>query len=422
MYHEGQFILRMCGIETGLHGLQFDVSRYSAETLVSAQILIVSGIGGLHAGALLVARLKLTGTSGVVVLSRDPDRPMQARLVGWILCIVSIIPELMYLKALLALRATGTYGELYDRELATGINNWQSVIGLAIVPGSLFMLAGSKGSPLTLAFSVIFICVHVGGFALVGLRSEAVLPILAFTWVFHKAVRALPRLFLLVGALLAVIVLPLLGVLRFTSLDQLSVDEVTSRYLTIENPLVSFIDETGISAVTVADTVELVPRERTYELGLGYLNALVQPLHFLVPLDLTGGYGLPSIWLAEARYRTMYEHGAAMGYSVVAEAYLEFSWVGPFLVLCGIGAIVARLESWCSRPPDVLRIAAVGYLVSILPHLTRQSVGDFVSPIFRYAVLPYLAGLLILGWRHHRAGRTGLHGEAREGTTTLYVM
>jgi hypothetical protein len=143
---------------------------------------------------------------------------------------------------------------------------------------------------------------------------------------------------------------------------------------------------------TVAYTLELVPTKRDFEHGMTLAVAplaIVPSLFWEVhPLARNGFLGDWLIHEVDPRYAHM---RGGLGFSMIAEAYLNFAWEGAPLFMAFGGFVLGAFTWWSrAREADELRLAAEGLLISVLLLYAR---GEFVlvaRPILWNCVLPIL--------------------------------
>jgi oligosaccharide repeat unit polymerase len=143
---------------------------------------------------------------------------------------------------------------------------------------------------------------------------------------------------------------------------------------------------------TIAHTLELVPAQRPHDEGLTYLFALstVVPNIFgdVHPAKLRG---TPGDWLIQQIDPAVARTGGSIGYSCIAEAYLNFGWWGTPVFLFVVGLVLATISIWGERSDNPINVALVACVLNSLSHYAR---GDFYSvarPIVWTCILPFLA-------------------------------
>jgi oligosaccharide repeat unit polymerase len=216
-------------------------------------------------------------------------------------------------------------------------------------------------------------------------------PLLAFVWAYQRTIRPIPRGILLSGAAaILLVVFPVVGSVRTTAgTNRLSWDFLVQTYASIDNPLVAILSEMGTSMQTVAHTLELVPSTRPFDWGIGYLYGLGT----ILP-NLFGGVhpaiqrGTASEWLVRLVAPWEVEQGGGLGYSFIAEAYLNFSWVGGAVFLGIVGMGMSYLFVGAMRSPNRLLIASAAITLSFLTHYARGEFYTIARPLVWYVLIP----------------------------------
>jgi oligosaccharide repeat unit polymerase len=87
-------------------------------------------------------------------------------------------------------------------------------------------------------------------------------------------------------------------------------------------------------------------------------------------------------------------HGGGLGFSFIAEAYVNFGPFGPLVMMFVFGLLLVRLTSWadCTRNPGRLALAAI--VLAFILRLPRDEMTAIIRPIVWYGVLPYLLAIL----------------------------
>ena len=101
----------------------------------------------------------------------------------------------------------------------------------------------------------------------------------------------------------------------------------------------------------------------------------------------------PERWLTREVAPTIARKGGSIGYSFLAEAYLNFGPVGACLVLFLLGAAVVRLDRWATGEPGAPRAARIVAAASLFPFLLvfpRAEATTVVRGLAWYSVAPYL--------------------------------
>ena len=260
-------------------------------------------------------------------------------------------------------------------------------------PASFFLMAFSKGkwrsalAPIAVLSVYAILQISLGG------RAAVTAQVLCGAWLFHHSVRRIPRVvFAVLGAVL-IIALPVIGVVRNTiGESRTSAETLGAEVRSLDNPVVALLSETGGSMATIAYTTQLVPAERQFDLGTSYAyGALAIMPNLFWDIHPSGVHGTLSRWLVSTvALRTANIHGG-LGFSCLAEAYLNFSWPGIVFVPALLGFGLVRLTNWAESSGDPLSLALLATcLVPLLIYARGEAIDTF-RDVAWYALLPYCA-------------------------------
>jgi len=371
-------------------------SQYPPKTILETLFLVTLGLTAFHTGGLFSAFLSNVGLQVKEVKTNRANAVSKAkglRLVGWCLLAISFIPTFLLLNQRTAVVLSSGYGALYQQDVATGINAGPATLASFIIPASLFLLAGSKGYRLNIAVSSAILLLYSSIMFFLGFRAWAVMPIIAYAWVYHRCIRPIPGMILLgVGGILLVVLFPLIRAVRHISgKERLSLDVLLQAYLSIDNPAVAIISEMGGSMRTVADTLSLVPNIRDFDMGQSYFySALTLIPNLFWKIHPSIAHGAPSEWLTTTVAPETAQAGGGLGFSFIAEAYLNFGWLGAPLALIIMGFLLAKLVFWAGKPGDPAKIATVASFTSFVLLYARGDSTLIFRPFVWYALIPYL--------------------------------
>jgi len=396
-------LLEVVGLNTrGMLGGKFD-----NETLVAALYMVLVGVSSTHLGALLAVRNR-TISSPAKWSTADG---LALRTVGWALLAVSIAPSALLLIDQGGVVLSGGYGALYQREVSTGFAAGPQVVALFIVPAALFLLAGAAGRRREKATAIIVITFHTLGQLFLGYRSTAIMPACAFLWLWNQCEwKIKPAWIALVALFAIVVVVPISRETRaLEGLERIKLETLVNSYKSLDNPVVSSISEMGGSLGTVAYTYTLVPAARAFDYGVGYAYASLTVLpNFFWTVHPTVDHGTASDWLVRTVDPYAASRQGGLGYSCIAEAYLNFGWFGVPIVMGLVGFGIAALTSWGARG-NRTHVAMVAVLTAFVLRFPRDESASLVRAVVWYSWLPAAIAVLIAraGLWHGVATRRG---------------
>lgn len=370
--------------------------KFPSKILLETLFIVILGLSSLHLGALLSV------ATGKESFSRDNstkkvfDQTTQATYkVGLGLIAISFFPALFVFKNAIVTVLEKGYGALYqDQE--TSFSAAPTLLASFIIPGVFFLLAASKGRVGINMASAIITVIYSGTQFFLGARASAVMPLIAFAWLWNHLVRPIPKFFLLSAALLMVfIVFPFISIARDTTgAERSSLSFLTSAFSSIDNPAIVAITEMGNNMQTIAWTMELVPSVRFFAMGVTYLCSLltVIPNFFggLHPAMTLAGYDIPEFWMTWEIEPAFAARGGSFGYSFIAEAYLNFGWFGTPITLGVIGFLFGRFTLWAVSSGEPVKMAMLATFLSYFLFYARAQSDFIVRPLVWYSLIPYL--------------------------------
>jgi hypothetical protein len=180
-----------------------------------------------------------------------------------------------------------------------------------------------------------------------GYRSVAFMSGCAFAWLWDRLEWKFKLRWVVAGMLAALVASAVSGDTRTRSgVERYSIRTFVDSYASLENPIVSTVSEMGNSMAAVAYTYVLVPSSRRFDNGMSYAYAsltILPNLFWAIHPAIAHGTAQDwLIWTVDARGASKQ---GGLGYSCIAEAYLNFGWTGVVLIMTRLGSAWA---SWVS--------------------------------------------------------------------------
>ena len=393
-----------CGLEIlGLNRNGILDGRFSPETICKTVYLVWLGIASLHCGALAGLRQR---RSIARVTSRG--REAACRLTGYILIGISLVPAYLTLDEALSVVMSNGYSGLFGRDVPTGFGNTPWVLASFLVPGLLFALAGSRGRRKAVIGLAAIVALYAAGYFFMGCRGAAVMALAAFAWLYHQCIRRVPRTVIVASALFLLFLLPLIAGLRTTAGEwRLSADAIRQQIDAAGTPLpIAAVAEIGRSMMTISYTLDLVPAVRALDYGASYCWAALT----LIPnvgwdVHPTNSHVLLADWLVRTTDPSTAGRGGGLGFSFMAEAYLNFGWAGLPFALGLIGWGLSRLFHWAESSGDPARKAVLASFLSFFLLYARGESAVCVRALAWYSFLPYLCVCALTRWHPSPARR-----------------
>jgi len=228
---------------------------------------------------------------------------------------------------------------------------------------------------------------------------------LTVAWIYDSVAYRIPRKFIVAAAIAGLIMFSLIRETRGTGARwRLSLDQQIETLSNLQDPISTAIGEMGYSFVTVAHTIALVPAVRDYDLGTSYLyatTAIVPNLGWEVHPGIA--HGLLCDWITKTVEPMVAASGGGLGFSFIAEAFLNFGWFGGPLWLGFVGYLFTRLFLQADSG-DPAKQALVASFLSFFLVFARGESAIVVRGLVWYAVIPYLAAAVITTGQRWRLG------------------
>ncbi len=244
-------------------------------------------------------------------------------------------------------------------ELFKGVGDTRGFgVFLMLFPTSAMLLVLGAQTKLQRLYSTIYAVIGTAFIMFLGYRFYAVGPLLVGAIMWRMLGRNIPRTLVIGGVFVLLVVIPAISQLRqMGSYQEISAADF-EKTLGASSAEDTFLELGAIGGI-VSHVIEWVPKEDPYRYGVTYIEALGNALPNLggsTTADarekfIHGGHSKsmlytlgPSDWYIFKVNRWMFDNGGGGGFSVIAEAYLNFGVMGVILVLMLIGYLLSRAE------------------------------------------------------------------------------
>lgn len=313
-----------------------------------------------------------------------------------------------------------TYGNLlsYSRGdlFASNLDSRGLGVFMMVFPGALVLLVISAHSKATKLFSYSFAALAFIVLMLSGYRSVALFPALLGVILWVKSGRRIP-IYVAASALAGLLIaIAAIGVLRqLGTYEELGQDQLQASLQ--ESSVSNSISEMGSTAGVFAQAIRFVPLEDEFLFGRSYWIA-VKGMLPNIGSKVDGAFGRgavkanviaesdvirrlrPADWITYRLNRWKFDNGQGVGFSAIAEAYINFGTLGVVVFFVFIGHLVTRLDAkdFVLYPLTYLIVASAFWP---LIKTVRNDFGNFTKP-FAFVLLTLIIwniGLSILGKR-----------------------
>ncbi len=390
--------------------------RFSQDSLITTLLTVNVYLMALHVGA-LIAHLLVQPKSQRRQLS--PGDLALARVVairiGWTAIILALPSAVLQLEDTVGTVYNGGYFALYeDAAISAGSTSSLTMLAPLLIPAALFLLAGSRPQSVTSRVSCGLISVFVLLQFFLGFRGTAIVSAAATAWLWNKTIRRLRFSVIVASIALLSILLPLIGAVRDTpGAQRTNLSYLLEAYNRLDNPVVSIVSEMGGSMIVNAYVQQLIPEYRDFEYGKTYAYGLLTIVPNLFwPGVHPSAANSPSKWLIETVDPGAAARGGGIGFTFLAEAYINFGLVGGALCIALLGAIVAIGSLWAQHVNDPGRSALVAITLSVVLLYARAELGNIIRTVVWYGLFPFWIYLSMLRRQKSvRRGTTEGHGQ-----------
>jgi hypothetical protein len=250
------------------------------------------------------------------------------------------------------------------------------ISSLQVFPMGLYLASAAAPARRMLLVAAIGILWAAVVFAL-GYRGFALTPMATMLAVLHKRGFRLPRFVWAIGLAVLLAAVPAARSLRDNPLAERSIADVALDLHPLEG-----VEEVGGSLRPLVHTLDLMANE-PYRWGYTYWQAVEMVLPNLELEWESGGYTPveklpPSLWMARLAAPWHYYHGGGLGFSAIAEPYMNFGVAGvmSFFALLGAGLVCcdrldglrpARVAVWAMALGPLLWTARNAFTVFVRP-------------------------------------------------------
>jgi len=368
-------------------------NRFSPDLIIESLYLVTLGLASLHFGALIaIARGGANRSSRPLQTARHHMKATATLQVGVACLAFSVLPFLVVLRDALTIAMTQGYGGLFGREQSDLLPGPIQAMAGFVMPGTMFLVAGSKRKKAPVAIACSFILTYAGAMLTVGSRAGAVASLVALAWLYERSIRQLPRAFILTASTVLLATLPVIAEIRNTPGALGDPVQVLSLALTYNSPFLAVLREMGGTIITVLHTISLFPSIRPFDLGTSYayaISTLIPNVGWQVHPAIA--HGLLADWLIRTVDPTIARVGGGLGYSFLAEAFANFGWYGLAPIIGSIGYLLTRLFSWGTSDDDPAKLAFTATFLASFLVFARGESATVVRGLAWYALIPYLA-------------------------------
>jgi oligosaccharide repeat unit polymerase len=269
---------------------------------------------------------------------------------------------------------------------------------MMVFPGAvaLYFFTARTGAQRAVSYALVAFAFLT--FMLTGYRSAALFPALVGVAIWVKSGRRLPIAAFVGACFLVLVLIAASGYLRtLGKFSELSVEKVSSALAVAS--VDQGITNMGGTVQVIAHVVDFVPATSPYRYGLTYFRSLIDAVPNITGranYEASREYAVqrmasdptavddmrPAEWLTYRIAPWHFDHGYGVGFSAIAEAYMNFGTVGVIVIFILIGFALGRLDCANLFASPWLVIFASTMLWSIVRTVRNDSSNLFKPVVF----------------------------------------
>lgn len=391
---------------------------FSDSVMVKTIVLVFIGVCFMHFGALIalyktqISRSKRFRTNFSAHAQRDRMpfaliSPQTVRLTGYLLFYISIIPAILWQLSIVEIAREGGYRALL--EVDTGYSSVVRNLKDFLIPGAMFLLAGSGKDRKARILSIIAITFYSITTIISGNRTMGIFPLVVYIWTWHILIREIPKIiFIGFVIFLLFIVMPFVQIVRlipdYYNLDFNTLSEV---FKEIENPFEYILMTMGNSMGAIAHTLNLVPDNQDFGLGITYARGFTRIIPNFFWDEHPGSVLMPDNWFQlSVSPRSVYGYIRGTGYSMIAESYYNFGFLGVPVVMYLWGTFLSFITNWAKNTVSPINIAVVASFSAFIGLIPRGFIASIFRPFVYYGFFPFIVAKTITNFSKRRIDRS----------------
>lgn len=368
-------------------------ARVEPSTIIKAELYTIICFVSIYIGALLYFLLTRRKVKEINYKPIEKQITLSLfRKLGIILFILTIIPTIYYLISRYQITETFGYGAIYNNLDRTLIFRISSFFSEYFTICLVMLIIGFKDYKKVSSLLILITILFSTAYFLVGERAfptGILVGIMWFRYTIIQKVKWSTFIKIIIPILVLLLIYPIIGEMRNEGVITFSSIKSSATDQTQNNAIVESIGTFGYSMFPLVKTMELVPNNNSYQLGLSYIYALTT----IIP-NVFGGVHIGAqksslgTWLMNEL-----NMNSGPGYSIPAEAYYNFGLfpVGGMMIL---GIIFAWLLT--IKPTDKDKFIKIFFVLSFfIMNVTapRSQFLGTVRDVF-YLILPI--GIIII--------------------------
>ena len=349
LFHLGMVVPAYFGVDPGAH-----TDWLYSERVASAILLCSASCAALAAG---VCFARWTRPASAV--QSAPRESSDRRLFVGGSALMALGLAMMWRAAAELRLWSMSYGDSYG--VRTEMDPRQFGVGMTFAAMGLVVGASGATRNQLYRLSAAFVTAYLP-FFFFGFRGQFIVYLFALLCIWDDKVPRLARKLMLIAAAALLILVPAIRVMR--NAQHLTLGDAISQASPLE-----FVLEAGGSLFPLVATLEAIEDGEDHWWGRSYW----QSAEMVIPnisLDWTPRAQSralpPTHWISEREVPMVFESGGGIGFSAVAEPYLNFGPIGVVLYFLGLGWCLARADGMRSKSAIALAVVMVCFAPLLL--------------------------------------------------------
>ncbi len=247
---------------------------------------------------------------------------------------------------------SGGYAGYFERAMTEDVRLFG--LGLMVFPIGVVVAAVGASRRQLIALGAL-VAVVLGPLFLAGFRGPVIVQTATLLAVWARRDRRVAHRLAIGIAALAIVLVPAVRITRDVRRD------VTESIGAVD-PLAVLLEAGGSLYPLVVTAERMQSGAEPLWLGRSYLTAVRRIVPNVGrPAGMEGRAESPNGWATLHANRWLYDHGGGIGFSGVAEPYLNFGTVGVVVVFILLGLVIQQWEHWLARDPFLGAIGAATF-------------------------------------------------------------
>jgi oligosaccharide repeat unit polymerase len=330
-------------------------------------------------------------------LGPSKDRDQSLVVAGYLFTLFSMAMAAVGIAIVGPQTVFGYYGDWWAAKTAGADSRWIDV-GIMFMQGGVYaLLVADDRRRKWRRYFAYFVGLLIMVMAVQkGARAQLIAFGIGAGWCYSQRIRRPPSSLVIAGALVALLVLPIIGEWR----QSRSIEG--SKQATLHELLCNTFIDMGGSVYTLAYAMDFIPGSKRYAWGVSYRDALLQAIPNLglkpgKSWAITTTANSPANWLVETLNPAWAAQGGGYGSAMVTELYFNFGLPGVALGATLLGFVTGRVRN-AARRSELWLVASALFFAGMTNHV-RDDIGSplhmMLWPViglaaFRFAIAPLM--------------------------------